>query len=140
MRAPHVQQALPKLGKPRREGTHRTLSTQPNHCFFTKVVFGWGEIPQPQPDEFQPIRSEISATYAQGAARKCFRAKWRNTGWGCRCNRGEHLWSSVTRMRIPFSESVRQSGFGDAAVTCKGFSQGACPAPNKTICLSLFVN
>ncbi|GBN70087.1 hypothetical protein AVEN_200727-1 [Araneus ventricosus] len=36
IRANHVQQALPKLGKPRREGTHRTVSTQPNHCFFTR--------------------------------------------------------------------------------------------------------
>ncbi|GBO38853.1 hypothetical protein AVEN_148732-1, partial [Araneus ventricosus] len=36
MRAPHVQQALPKLGKLSREGTHRTVSTQPNHCFFTR--------------------------------------------------------------------------------------------------------
>ncbi|GBO02922.1 hypothetical protein AVEN_65789-1 [Araneus ventricosus] len=51
---------------------------------FQKVVFGWREISQPHPDEFQPLWSEISATYAQGAARKCFRAKGRNTCWGCR--------------------------------------------------------
>ncbi|GBO01639.1 hypothetical protein AVEN_161375-1 [Araneus ventricosus] len=51
---------------------------------FHEVVFGWGEIPQPHPDEFQSLWSEISATCAQGAARKCFRAKGRNTGWGCR--------------------------------------------------------
>ncbi|GBN67495.1 hypothetical protein AVEN_37555-1 [Araneus ventricosus] len=43
-----------------------------------------GRMPQPHPDEFQPLWSEISATYVRGAARKCFRAKGRNTDWGCR--------------------------------------------------------
>ncbi|GBO23458.1 hypothetical protein AVEN_18632-1, partial [Araneus ventricosus] len=47
------------------------------------LVFRRGEMPQPHPDEFQPLWSEISATYVRGAARKCFRAKGRNTGWGC---------------------------------------------------------
>ncbi|GBN18433.1 hypothetical protein AVEN_236857-1 [Araneus ventricosus] len=85
IRAPHMQQSLPKLGKPRREGTCRTVSTQQSHCFSDTCSFSDGEkCLNPHPDEFQPIRSEISATYAQGAARKCFRAKWRHTGWGCR--------------------------------------------------------
>ncbi|GBN70449.1 hypothetical protein AVEN_29942-1, partial [Araneus ventricosus] len=52
--------------------------------FWHMLVFGLGEMPQPHPDEFQPLWSKFSVTSAQGVARKCFRAKWRNTGWGCR--------------------------------------------------------
>ncbi|GBO11803.1 hypothetical protein AVEN_207720-1, partial [Araneus ventricosus] len=43
IRAPHVQQALSKLGKPRREGTHRTVSTQKSHCFSGTCSFSDGE-------------------------------------------------------------------------------------------------
>ncbi|GBO04084.1 hypothetical protein AVEN_137293-1 [Araneus ventricosus] len=64
--------------------TQNVVHSAKSLLFWYMLVFGWGEMPQPHPDEFQPIRSEISATYAQGAARKCLRAKWRNTGWGCR--------------------------------------------------------
>ncbi|GBM02931.1 hypothetical protein AVEN_157234-1, partial [Araneus ventricosus] len=62
--------------------THRTVSTQLSHCFSDTCSFSDGEkcLNHIQTSS----RSEISTTYAQGAARKCFRAKWRNTGWGCR--------------------------------------------------------